>query len=94
VTDQGPAAALVSLLREAARAHHQAYSHTDGEDPEWPLWYAGYLQEPLGTLLNADFTRSELAYLLVAADKEHKASDPDGDWAAFYARFFLGRRQE
>lgn len=25
-------------------------------DPEWPLWYADYLQERLGPLLDANFT--------------------------------------
>lgn len=95
MTDRDLVAGLADLLRETARAHHQAYSHTGGDDPEWPLWYAGHLQEPLGKLLNAGFTSSELVYLLVAADREHRTSDPGGDWAAFYARFFLDRaRQE
>jgi hypothetical protein len=94
VTEQHLLAVVANLLRETGQAHHQAYAHTDGDDPEWPLWYAERLQEPLGKLLNAVFTRSELVYLLVAADKEHKVSDPDSDWAAFYARFLFDRARQ
>jgi hypothetical protein len=80
---------LADLLSETAHAHHQAYAHTDGEDPEWPIWYAGYLHERIATLLDTPFTRSELVYLLVAAAREHAARDPQADWPAFYATFFL-----
>lgn len=43
MTDQGLIAGLASLLRETGQAHHQAYIDTDGDDPEWPRWYAGLL---------------------------------------------------
>ena len=39
--------ALCELLREASRVHHQAYIAVDGDDADWPLWYAGYLLERL-----------------------------------------------
>ena len=80
---------VADLLREAGRAHHQAFTATDGEDPEWPIWYADYLRDRLGKLLNATFTRSELAYLLVSAEKEQAVRAPEADWAAHYARFLL-----
>ena len=34
-------------LKEVAKAHHQAFVETDGEDPDWPIWYAGELLEDL-----------------------------------------------
>lgn len=80
---------LAALLRATGRAHHQAYLHTNGEDPEWPLWYAGYLHERIAPLFDTPFTRSELVYLLVAAEREQAARDPGADWPEFYARFFL-----
>jgi hypothetical protein len=48
---------LEELFREAGAAHHQAYIETDGADPEWPLWYADYLRERPGALLDVSFTR-------------------------------------
>ena len=39
---------LEGLFHEVGEAHHRAYIETDGADPEWPLWYADYLQERLG----------------------------------------------
>jgi hypothetical protein len=82
---------LAELLREAGRAHHEAYRHTNGEDPEWPLWYAGYLRERAAGVFPAVPTKSELTYLLVAAERAMAAS-PGADWPSFYARFVLEQR--
>ena len=82
---------LADLFRETGRVHHQAFIATDGDDPEWPLWYAGYLQEKIGALLNTEFTRSELVYLLVSAEREQALRAPGEDWTIYYARFFVER---
>lgn len=82
---------LEDLFRETGEAHHQAYIETDGADPEWPLWYAGYLQERLGRLLEASFTESELVYLLIWVANEQPLNAPGADWARYYADFFLQR---
>lgn len=82
---------VADLFRETGRAHHQAFMETDGDDPEWPLWYAGYLQDRLGRLLNRAFTKSEVVYFLVMADKEQSARAPGADWATFYATLLLER---
>ncbi len=82
---------IAALFREAGDAHHKAYSETDGFDPDWPIWYADYLGERLRALLNASFSRSELVYLLVVLDRDLKANAPGADWAAYYARWLLGR---
>jgi len=82
---------VTDLFRAAGAAHHQAYLETDGADPEWPLWYAGYLGQPLGELLDTEFTQSELTYLLVLAEKTRQEAEPDSPWAEYYARFLIER---
>jgi hypothetical protein len=82
---------LEELFRETGEAHHQAYIETNGADPEWPLWYAGYLQERLGTFLEASFTKSELVYLLIWVANEQPLNAPGADWARYYADFFMQR---
>ncbi|NLE50776.1 MAG: hypothetical protein GX613_05160 [Chloroflexi bacterium] len=84
--------ALCELLREASRVHHQAYIAVDGDDADWPLWYAGYLLERLRKWLDPALTRSELVTDLVLAAEDHTQNAPDDDWAAHYARFLVSRR--
>jgi hypothetical protein len=89
MTETDLAQQLEELFREAGAAHHQAYIETDGADPEWPLWYADYLREKLGALLDANFTKSELVYLLVLVANEQPLSAPGANWARYYAKFFI-----
>jgi hypothetical protein len=86
-----PLQELEELFRQAGQAHHQAFIDTDGEDLEWPTWYAEYMISRLSGLLNAKFTQSELIYLLVSAEKERSSRAPGADWARYYARFFIER---
>ena len=81
---------LEELFHEVGGAHHQAYIETDGADPEWPLWYADYLRERLGDLLDARFTKSELVHLLVLVAAEQLLRAPGANWARYYAKFFIG----
>jgi hypothetical protein len=82
---------LEDIFRKTGSTHHQAFIKTNGEDPDWPLWYADYLIEKLGRLLNAKFTKSELVYLLVMAEKERVLMAPGADWPRYYANFFMER---
>ena len=91
MTDTNLSQQLQELFREAGEAHHQAYIETDGVDPEWPLWYANFLQERLSTLLNASFTKSELVYLLILVANEQPLRAPGANWANYYAKFFIQR---
>jgi hypothetical protein len=91
MTDIDIAEQLEDLFRKAGSAHHQAFIKANGEDPDWPLWYADYLLEKLGKLLDAKFTRSELVYLLVMAEKERALMAPGADWSRYYANFFIER---
>jgi NAD(P)H-hydrate epimerase len=78
-------------LNETAEAHHKAFAATEGEDPEWPLWYADYLLEKMRQMLKANFTKSELIYLLVLAEKENGSVGPGAYWPRFYANFTISR---
>ena len=82
---------LANLLNEAAEAHHKAFSATEGEDPDWPLLYADYLLEKMRQMLKAKFTKSELIYLLVSADKKNGVVAPGAYWPRFYAKYIISR---
>jgi NAD(P)H-hydrate epimerase len=80
---------LAGLLAQTAEAHHRAYMSTDGTDPEWAIWYSGYLQTLLGNELGRTITRSEIVYLLVKAQKEHESADTREAWTTYYSRLIL-----
>jgi hypothetical protein len=85
---------LTRALRLAGPAHHRAYLDTNGEDPEWPLWYAGYLHPQVTAILSLPLTRSELVCWLVLADKQHRRENPEADWPSYYAELFLQFAEE
>ena len=82
---------LVELLTEAGRAHHEAFDSAGQADPDWPIWYADYLREPLADRLDMPFVKSRLIYCLMDADYDHQARSPDSDWKEFYADRFMER---
>ena len=81
-------AAIADLLREVGELHHRVYRITDGEDADWPSWYAHWLVElsELPQLLGRTPVRSELVYLLVLLDREAAAGGVDEPWEQYYAR--------
>lgn len=87
-------AALIALLRDAGPAHHQAYIETDGDDPDWPIWYAEYLLDRLNALLGATLTRTQLIVLLVELDQLQRGEDPPADWPVFYAEQIVARYRQ
>jgi hypothetical protein len=80
---------LAGIFREAGSAHHQAFLTTNGDDPEWPIWYAEFLQPRLNALLGINWTKSEVVYLLVRAEKERTVGFPHPSWPEFYARLIV-----
>ena len=78
------------LLSQAAPAHHQAFAATDGDDPDWPDWYAAWLLERWPEA-PPEVDQSRLAKLLAAAAESHKETGTDEDWPGFYARFLMER---
>jgi hypothetical protein len=47
------------------------------------------LRERLGALLDANFTQSELVYLLLLVANEQPLRAPGANWARYYAKFFI-----
>jgi len=84
-------ARLRDLFEEVGEAHHNAFVDEGGADPEWPLWYADYLQAPIGNALDVDFLKSRLIYWLMDADFEHQVRAPDTVWQSFYTDQFIER---
>ena len=80
---------LTTLFTETAKAHHDAFLTSDGKDPEWPLWYADYLQEPISEILQNKFLKSNLIYCMMNADYEFTARKMDVPWQKFYADHFI-----
>ncbi len=80
---------LAALLKETGRHHHQAFISADGADPEWALWYAGFIQTKLWDSLGELPTRSSLVHLLIEAEKRFHQSGST-DWPAFYAEYMVG----
>ena len=81
-------APIADLLREVGELHHRVYRITDGEDADWPSWYAHWLVElsELPQLLGRKPVPSELVYLLVLLDREVAADGVEEPWEQFYAR--------
>ncbi len=82
---------LLELFTETARAHHEAFAANDGTDPEWPIWYADYLQEPISEILHNRFLKSSLIYCLMNADFEYTVREVDVQWQKFYSEHFIER---
>jgi len=85
---------LARLFREAGAAHHQAFLDTNGDDPDWPHWYALYLGPKLRALFGLSVSLEELARLLMALEAERMRQKPAADWPTFYADYLLSREYE
>jgi len=79
------------LLRQVGPAHHAAFASTDGEDPDWPRWYAAWLLDHLPAQVRGS---DDLAELLAAAAAEYSVTSNADDWPAFYARFIVDRLED
>ncbi len=79
---------LVALFQETGEAHHAAFADTDGDDPEWPLWYANYLYDRLPEILNNEITRSQLVYCLVSLSRRQPRLQDESKWPEYYAMYF------
>jgi len=82
---------IAGLLVQTGQAHHKAFEATDGEDPDWPIWYAEHSRDTFAARFGMDFHKSQLIYCLMNADFEHQARSPDSDWPEFYANEIVER---
>lgn len=82
---------LAELFMQTGKDHHLAFIETDGEDPDWPQWYAEYLKPRLPKLLEASgLSRPSIAQALIEADQHHRESG-HAEWPQTYAQFFIHR---
>ena len=91
MSDPATEAELAALLRETGERHHEAFAATDGADPEWPLWYAGYLEDRIGDWVGRPPTRSRIVHWLVGAADAHEGTEEP--WPTFYARYVVEAAQ-
>jgi hypothetical protein len=82
---------LTALFEQTGKAHHDAFRAVDGEDAEWPIWYAEYLMDKLPSLLGATFTKSEIVYLMVHLSKQQALNAPQDKWPRYYAQYLVER---
>lgn len=82
---------VASLFIDTNEGHHKAFMKTKGVDPEWPLWYADYLYGKLGELLHAEFTKSEIIYLLLMLEKKRTLEASGSNWPKYYAKILVDR---
>lgn len=87
-TGNGKRQQLIQLFRDAGSAHHQAFLSTNGNDPEWPAWYAAWLAPRMQSLLGSPFAPPRLEQQLKALEDRRQARGV-ADWPSFYADFFL-----
>ena len=83
------AAELAELLMETGHHHHEAYIDADGVDPEWALWYSGYLQARLWDRAGILPTRSRIIQTLLNAEQAHNDAGGEGPWPPVYAKMML-----
>ncbi len=91
MTSQDLRKQLSDLFAETGRQHHRAFIATDGDDPDWPQWYAGYLQPRLGDLLHRSFSVDELTGLILVLEAERAANPSDRPWPQVYADLLVER---
>ncbi len=80
---------LTQLFKQAGAAHHEAFAHVAGADPDWPQWYAEYTLPGLNHLLEHGFTAPQLAQELAQLADRHQREAADKPWPEFYATHFL-----
>ncbi|MFN2196160.1 MAG: hypothetical protein ACK2UW_08560 [Anaerolineales bacterium] len=83
--------AVRALFVATGEAHHVAFAAADGDDPEWPAWYAAYLQPRLAEEAGITIAHNQLERLLVEADRAFENQTVEKDWAEFYADLLLSR---
>ena len=88
---------LKELFQLAGQTHHQVFKKENGEDPDWPTWYADWLlsHTHFSALAPKAQTRSDLTWFLVTIDREFSANYPDqSNWTEYYARRALEHFRE
>ena len=90
MSDRMDESELAALFMDTGQHHHKAYQASDGVDPEWALFYAGYLQARIWDRLGEVPTRSQLIHFVVEADRAFGATGKEYmEWPRFYAKLYI-----
>jgi len=81
--------ALTNLFKQVGDAHHHAFADVNGDDPDWPEWYATYLIEKIPAVIGRDLPKADLEDLLRQAHQSYERITPNIPWQEFYAEFFI-----
>ena len=76
---------LTALFDTAGKAHHEAFASVNGEDPDWPEWYAARLIERFSELTGQAQTVESLGRRLAELEARRQREAPDAAWARYYA---------
>jgi len=82
---------VAELLRETYKAHHAAFMSVDGDDPEWPAWYARHMIQPLRDLGLEVTSKQSLSAALDQLNTAYTEAAPNLDWPTYYAQGLLQR---
>lgn len=77
---------LKELLKDTARAHHEA---TGGVNTAWAQWYARYLEHRIGEHVGQEPGADTIATWLSMADVLYRAEERNMGWPRFYAGYIL-----
>jgi hypothetical protein len=90
MTPSDARARVAALLHEAGETHHIVFRITDGDDPDWASWYAGWLLDhsELAELLGTTPVRSHLVHALVELERTVGAAS---GWEDAYAAELIAR---
>jgi hypothetical protein len=80
---------LVELLKRTAKSHHEAFQEVNGDDPEWPAWYAKNMLPDFEEILDRSISEEGLGDLIKRFDELHAEEAPGEYWAQYYARKLL-----
>lgn len=78
---------IAKHLHSVSEAHHAAFERSDGEDKDWPLWYAKWLLKntSIADALSRGISESELAGALSSLDAAYTSHKSELDWTEYYA---------
>lgn len=82
---------LIKLFVVAGKAHESAFADRDGEDEDWPLWYAEFLKEKINKLLNTKISLSNLVYFLIQFENERNLWSENSEWTSFYSERLINK---
>ena len=84
---------LAELLHTAARKYPVVCRIADGDEADWPRWYAKWLLDlaDFPSLLPAKPARSEVVEALIHADSLYAETAPADRWEDVYARELIAR---